>query len=46
MPVPMMDIRKMRVLVGQGFMPMEMAVRLAAVPVGIVFVRVVRVVNV
>ena len=41
-----MDVRKMGMLVGQDCMPMRMAVRLAAIPVEIVFVRVMRVVNV
>ena len=42
----MMDVRKMGVFVGQDRMPMRVAVRLAAIPVEIVFVLVMRVVNV
>ena len=38
----MMDVRKMWMFVGQDRMPMRMAVRLAAIPVEIVFVLVMR----
>ena len=46
MPMAMMDIRKVWMFVGDDSMPMGMAVRLAAIPVEIVFVLVMRVVNV
>ena len=35
MPMPMMEVRKMGMLVGQDGMPVQMAVRFAAIPVEI-----------
>lgn len=44
--MPMMDVRKMRMLMSQGLMPMQMAVRLVAIPLEIMRVLVMQVVNV
>ena len=46
MIVPMMDVRIMRMAVGERFMPVSMRVRLGAVPVEIVRVAMMRIVHV
>ncbi len=45
MRMPVVDVRKVRVLVDHGFMPMPVLVRLGAAPREIVFVLVMLVVN-
>lgn len=46
MAMPMVDVREVGMFVGDGRMPMEVAVRLAAIPAKIMFMPVMRVVNV
>ena len=46
MPMAVMDIRKVRMFVGQSRMSMKMLMRLATVPAGIMRVLVMRVVKV
>jgi len=46
MPVPMMNVREMRMFMGSGFAPMRMSVKFLAVPAEIMFVRMMCIVHV